>query len=95
MKVTWTRPALRDIGGVQDYISQDSPRAAYEVTNSLINRTKALLTENPMAGRNGRARGTRELVFSDLPYIITYRMTDRIEILAVVHAARDWPSSFN
>ena len=48
-----------------------------------------------MVGRIGRARGTRELILGDLPYIIVYRVTKRVEILAVVHMARQWPSKFD
>lgn len=94
MRVAWTRTALRHIGEIQDYIAQDSPRAANGVANSLINRTNALLSETAMAGRLGRARGTRELVFPDLPYIVAYRVSDRVEILAVVHTSREWPLAF-
>jgi plasmid stabilization system protein ParE len=46
-------------------------------------------------GRAGRALNTRELVFADLPYIVVYRVTANIEILAVVHTARNWPESFD
>jgi plasmid stabilization system protein ParE len=45
-------------------------------------------------GRRGRASDTRELVFADLPYIVVYRVTNQVEILAVVHTARDWPEAF-
>lgn len=48
-----------------------------------------------MIGRMGRALGTRELVLGDLPYIIVYRVTKRVEILAVVHTARLWPGKFD
>lgn len=94
MKVAWTRPALRHVEEIQDYIAQDSPRAANKVANSLIERTNSLLSDTAMAGRLGRARGTRELVFSDLPYIVVYRVSDRVEILAVIHASREWPEAF-
>ncbi|MET0437450.1 MAG: type II toxin-antitoxin system RelE/ParE family toxin [Devosia sp.] len=67
MKAAWTRSALRHVEEIQDYIAQDSPRAANKVANSLIDRTNALLSDTTMAGRLGRARGTRELVFPDLP----------------------------
>ena len=44
-------------------------------------------------GRQGRIDGTRELVIHGLPYIIPYRMRHgRVEILAVIHAARRWPT---
>ncbi len=94
MRVVWTRSALSDLDEIQDYVAQDSPSAARRLATGLRDRTVQLLTDAPMAGRKGRARGTRELVFPDLPYIVAYRVTEQVEILAVVHTARDWPESF-
>ena len=62
---------------------------------ALTSRTRTNLGDYPLMGRPGRARGTRELVFPDLPYIVAYRVTtDRVEVLAVVHTAREWPDDF-
>ena len=94
MKIAWTRVALKQLEEIQDYIAQDSPNAAYHLVNALIERTDEVLGATPMAGRVGRARGTRELVFPDLPYIVAYRVQERVEVLAVMHAARDWPRTF-
>lgn len=94
MKIAWTRVALRDIDAIQDYIARDSPRAAYQLVQALVQRTTNTLGEAPMAGRLGRALGTRELVFPDLPYIVVYRVQQMIEVLAVVHSARNWPDDF-
>lgn len=94
MKVAWTRPALQSLEEIQDYVAQDSPSAAYRLINALIDRTEAVLGETPMAGRLGRVRGTRELILPDLPYIVAYRVQERVEVLAVMHAARDWPQTF-
>ena len=94
MRVRWTRPALRDLDGIQDYVAQDSPLAAYRLAHDLMDRTQDGLALTPMMGRVGRARGTRELVFADLPYIVVYRVAEDVEVLAVVHTARKWPKSF-
>ena len=46
----------------------------------------------PHVGRKGRIAGTRELVFSGLPYIVVCRVVDRvIEVLRIYHGAQDWP----
>ena len=95
MQVAWTRTALLHLEEIQDYVAQDSPAAAYELALALTERSNRLLAGNPMIGRIGRARGTRELILGDLPYIIVYRVTKRVEILAVVHMARQWPSKFD
>ena len=95
MHIRWTRPALHHLEEIQDYIAQESPLAAYRLAHDLVERTESGLTTTPKMGRSGRARNTRELVFADLPYIVVYRITDAVEILAVVHTARDWPKSFD
>lgn len=94
MRVVWTPTALSSLDEIQDYIAQDSPVAAHRVVLELTTRTRTSLGDFPLIGRSGRAGGTRELVFPDLPYIIVYRVTERVEILAVVHTAREWPDDF-
>ena len=95
MQVAWTRTALLHLEEIQDFVAQDSPAAAYDLALALTERPNRLLAANPMIGRIGRARGTRELILGDLPYIIVYRVTDKVEIMAVVHAAKQWPVSFD
>lgn len=36
-----------------------------------------------------------ELVVTGTPYIVVYRLREKVEILAVVHGARDWPKRFD
>ncbi len=49
----------------------------------------------PRMGRAGRVEGTRELVIAGTPSVVVYRMTaERVEGLAVLHAARKWPEEF-
>ncbi len=53
------------------------------------------LAESPDIGRPGRVAGTRELVLTDIPYIVPYRPTTAgIEILTVMHSAQRWPDGF-
>jgi len=90
MKVRWTRPALRDLAAIGDFIAGDNPAAA-----RLVDRILDLadnLAAHPHLGRAGRIAGTRELVIGGTPYILPYRVQDgRVEILAVFHGARRWP----
>lgn len=94
MRVRWTLPALEDLDEIQDHIAQDSPSAAHRLINAIIDRTNALLSENALAGRAGRVRGTRELVLSGTSHIVVYRVSDSVDIVAVVHGAREWPEEF-
>jgi addiction module RelE/StbE family toxin len=94
MRVVWTAPALRELEAIGDYIGRESPHAATRVVNRILDRVDAL-TDQPETGRPGRIAGTRELVVTDTPFVVPYRLhEDRIEILSVFHGARRWPDSF-
>lgn len=60
-----------------------------------ITRAKAgALEAAPYLGRAGRIRGTRELVVTGTPYVVAYRiMPEGVQVLAVVHGARDRPGT--
>lgn len=94
MRIVWTRAALSDLDAIQDYVAAESPLAAYRLARDLFDRPQ-ILADAPLIGRTGRALGTRELVLPDLPYIVVYRVTASVEILAIVHTARDWPEAFD
>ncbi|MBA4224492.1 type II toxin-antitoxin system RelE/ParE family toxin [Bosea sp. (in: a-proteobacteria)] len=91
MKLLWTRRALVEIDEIFAYVAADSPIAAERL--ALLIEAKALLLINqPNMGRPGRVDGTREFVVTGTPYILPYRVRDgRVEILAVLHASRQWP----
>ncbi len=93
-KVVWTRPAARDLEEIGDYIARDNPPAADRVVKRIRTRAQQLAA-HPLLGRPGRVVETRELVVSSTPFIVVYRAAEeRVEILAVFHAARRWPTSF-
>jgi toxin ParE1/3/4 len=53
------------------------------------------LADHPEIGRPGRIPGTRELVITNTPFVVPYRVRgDLIEVLSVFHGARRWPDSF-
>ena len=94
MKILWTEPARMDLREIFLYISNDSPKAARVLLNTIKNRVE-LLTENPRLGRLGRVEGTYELVLAETRYIVPYRIKNQqIEILAVFHGSREWPDNF-
>jgi toxin ParE1/3/4 len=54
-----------------------------------------ILARHPFAGRKGRVPDTRELVISGTPFLVAYRIEKKeVRILAVLHAAREWPEEF-
>ena len=95
MRIRWTKPAAAALGAIQDYIADENPRAAFEVTQRL-RIAVAQLDEHPKSGRTGRVRGTYELVIHDLPYIVAYRIKkEEVQILSVYHMSRKWPEKFS
>ena len=91
MQVTWTESAISDLNSIHEYIKRENPEAAQRVAASNIDAVD-LLIGNPEIGRPGRVSGTRELLISEYPYIIPYRIRgDWIELLRVLHSRRDWP----
>lgn len=94
MKIRWVRLALDDLRKIDTFISNDSPATAQKVLTSIWESTQ-ILKEHPHLGRPGRVPGTRELVISGTPFILPYRVvSEEIQILRVIHGARNWPKKF-
>jgi toxin ParE1/3/4 len=70
---------------------QDGSAIARRVALALYDGVSSL-EQFPRGGRSGRKPGTRELVFSSLPYLAVYRVHDDvIEIDRILHGAQRWP----
>jgi addiction module RelE/StbE family toxin len=90
-QVRWTTRALRRLDQIGAFIEKDNPKAAARVVARIVSAANNL-AEQPAMGRVGRIRGTRELVLTDIPYLIPYRVVGReIEIITVMHASQKWP----
>ena len=90
----WLRRAEHDLDQVEAYIAQDNPKAAVEMVLTIIAAVEQL-DSYPGMGRAGRVEGTKELVVEGTNYIVPYRKKgERVEILRVYHAARQWPENF-
>lgn len=93
MQVKWLQRALQNLDDEAAYIAQENPQAAKALVSHVIN-TVNQLSSVPNLGRAGRVFGTRELVITDFPYIIPYRVkADVVQILRVFHTSRKWPRS--
>ena len=94
MEIIWRRSALNDLEAIHEFIAQDNPEAALRVRRAIriaIDR----LAQHPNLGRAGRVEGTRELIISNAPYIVSYRIVEgQIRILAILHTSRQWPRRF-
>ena len=94
MRIRWLRAALANLDAEAEYIARDNPAAAARIVQPIISAVDCL-KQYPAMGRPGRITGTRELVVSDTPYIIPYRVRENeVEIVRVFHAARRWPPQF-
>ncbi len=94
MRVRWTTPAREQFVGAYNYIAEENRAAAARTADQIWESTQ-LLARHAMAGREGRVAGTRELVISGSPFIVAYRIEkNEVRILAILHAAREWPEGF-
>ena len=90
MKVHWTLTAQGHLDAIHDYIARDSPIYAKRVVDRLTQRSKQIATF-PLSGRSVPEYDVaqiREIVAGS--YRIIYRIKpDQIDILAVIHGARN------
>jgi plasmid stabilization system protein ParE len=92
MTVSWTQNAKRELRAVHDYVAQNSPRYAQGLVDRITRKTEQL-AQFPQFGPEVpeyEDESIRELL--EHPYRIIYRVRqDRVEILSVVHGARQLP----
>jgi toxin ParE1/3/4 len=91
LKVRWLRTALANLETEAEYIARENPEAAARVVERIQHAVDQLATY-PAMGRPGRVADTHELVVSNTPYIVPYRVREGVvQVLRVFHAARRWP----
>ena len=97
MQLKWTDLADTDLEKIEAHIVQEnSSIVAIDVVMNIIDSTHLILPDHPRAGRQGRLKNTRELVIDGVPFIVIYReniSTNCIEVLRVLHDARQWPTA--
>ena len=87
--------ARSDLDEIWFYIAQDDPAAADKFTRLIISRFP-ILASMPNLGRERKelAAGLRSLAVGN--YIIFYRVAKSgVEIIRILHGARDLPPLFN
>jgi plasmid stabilization system protein ParE len=92
MRIRWTETAARDLTNICDYTEDhDGPEAARRVAIRVYEGL-GTLGQFPRRGRPGRNPGTRELIFTGLPFLAVYRVGDDVvEIDRILHGAQRWP----
>lgn len=90
MKIVWTEPAVRDLRELHAYIARDSEMYASGFVERIVLAAERLV-DYPKVGRlvpETNDEDVRELLYQK--YRIIYRIKeDSIEMLSVIHGARD------
>ena len=93
MKIVWTEPAVEDLRELHAYIARDSEMYASGFVERIISAAERV-AEHPRVGRvvpENNDENVREILYQH--YRIIYRVkNDYIEVLTVIHGARDLPS---
>lgn len=90
MRVHWTNTAQGHLRAIHDYIRQDSPEYARRMVDRLTRRS-VQIAQFPRSGRKVpeyESDEIREVI--EAAYRIIYRIKpNQIDVLAVIHGARD------
>ena len=92
-----TEQAIDDLADIYEYIASDNPDAAERLVLSLVSAFDRT-ADYPEIGRSAEQVGPGFRLLSRGNYLLIYRvlLDERcIELLRVVHRARDWPSLLN
>lgn len=95
MRLSISRDANDDLDSIFAYIYRDRPRAALELMDRIADRMK-LLRMSPESGEICEALGAgiRRVVVGN--YAVYYKPdVEEINVLRILHSARDMPASFN
>ena len=90
MLIEWTQAAEDDlVETLAWYIEQADKETGQRIVTRLFAAADRLEVV-PHSGRPGILSKTRELVVPDLPFFLVYRVTDKVEILRIMHTSRLW-----
>ena len=93
MLIEWSVPALGDLEEIAGYLRKDDEAMAVAMVQRVFAAAE-MLQDFPRAGREGRVKGTREMLVKRAPYVLVYvTLEDRVVILRALHERRDWPGS--
>jgi addiction module RelE/StbE family toxin len=87
MRVRYSPRAIEELDNIRRHISKDNPEAAWVVA-SFIRRAVSGLSKWPFSGRATSKENVRRLVVTNYPYVVYYRVSEEILILAVRHSAQ-------
>lgn len=92
MKLYWSRRAQHDLLALQEF-ARRKPSLGNRIADELGAACDRVV-QMPNSGRPGRIDGTREIVLTGTPFILSYKvLAKRVTILAIIHGARRWPEA--
>jgi plasmid stabilization system protein ParE len=95
MKVRWLAASLWQFDRASEYMAQDSPRTARQLS-ARIRKATERLKRVPESGRVGQLPGARRVLVAGLPFVVVYRVTrDALENLHVFHASQERSDPFH
>jgi addiction module RelE/StbE family toxin len=89
VRVDWRPEARTQLWQTLNYIADRNAVAASQL-NAAIEAATSRPPLHPYLYRFGKVAGTREIVVHP-NYVVVYRVTDRIEILNLLHARQAYP----
>ena len=90
MKVVWTATAQDHLDAIYAYIAQDSPQYALRMVDRLTRRSQQI-ADAPFSGRRVPEYDLEQIreMLEGVYRIIYYIKPDQIDVLAVIHGARN------
>jgi plasmid stabilization system protein ParE len=76
MRVRRTTDAADELERIRNYIAEATPDSARRTARTIVDGIASLHTF-PNRGRPGRVEGTREIVFTPLPFVAVYDVRTR------------------
>jgi toxin ParE1/3/4 len=93
LKVAWTYRARAHLRAIHDYVAADSPRSATRLVDRITRKSESL-ARFPLIGHTipeYESESIRQVLEGN--YRIIHRIKpDRVEVIAVIHGARELPS---
>lgn len=94
-RLLYSPAAKNDVDGILSYIAKDKPGAAVRFAAKLRARCVPL-ARNPFVGEDCSLLRPRMRRVTYAGYLIFFRVDDEtVEIIRVIHGARDWSELFN
>jgi toxin ParE1/3/4 len=91
VKLVWSHRAQNGLLDLQEFARQ-KPSLGNRVADSLDSVSQQI-SSFPQSGRPGRIEGTREVVLTGTPFLLTYEVEPEcMAILAIIHGAHHWPA---